>query len=101
MQVVELLVLVGSRRCFGRQARDSLLRQTLFVADGPMGSDGPPAKLRARALEYFQRMMASTPGNGPYLSGIEKTGILCRLRGHAARHGILSPGDLLWSIQMC
>jgi len=71
------------------------------VADGPMAVYGPPAKLRARALEYFQRMMASTPGNGPYLSGIEKTGILVDYAGTLARHGILSPVTFLWSIQMC
>ena len=95
MQVVELLVLVGLATLLWEQSREDILRQTLFVADGPMAVYGPPAKLRARALTYFQTMMASTPGDGPYLSGIEKTGTMVDYASALARHGAIGPGELL------
>jgi hypothetical protein len=95
MQVVELLVTVGLTTLLWEQSREMLLRSTLFVMDGPMAVYGPPAKLRARALEYFQRMTATTPGAGPYLCGVEKTGIAVDYAATLARHNALKPGDLL------
>jgi Phage integrase, N-terminal SAM-like domain/Arm DNA-binding domain len=70
-------------------------RALLAVMDGPMAVYGPPAKLRARALEYFQQMAATTPGAGPYLCGVEKTGIAVDYAATLARHNALQPGDLL------
>lgn len=95
MQIVELLVTVGLTTLLWEQSRELLLRSTLFVMDGPMAVYGPPAKLRARALDYFQQMAATTPGAGPYLCGIEKTGIAVDYAASLARHGALKPGDLL------
>jgi len=95
MQVVELLVLVGLATLLWEQSRDSLLGNTLFVTDGPMAMYGPPAKLRARALDYFQQMTATTPGSGPHICGIEKTGTVVDYARTLARHDALKPGDLL------
>jgi hypothetical protein len=94
-QVVELLVVVGLATLLWEQSRDALLRNTLFVMDGPMAMYGPPAKLRARALEYFQQMSAATPGAAPHLCGIEKTGIFVDYARTLARHDVLKPRDLL------
>lgn len=95
MQVVELLVLVGLATLLWEQARDTLLAQTLFIMDGPLAVYGPPAKLRARALEYFQAMSSATPSNGPYLCGIEKSGPLVDYARSLVLWGVLDPGDLL------
>lgn len=95
MSVVELLVLVGLTTLLWEQSRKELLPTTLFIVDGPLAMYGPPAKLRGRALEYFQAMTASTPGGGPYLCGIEKTGTMVDFARQLARHDVLSPGDLL------
>lgn len=94
-QVVELLVVVGLATLLWEQSRDALLRSTLFVMDGPMAMYGPPAKLRARALEYFQQMSAAAPGAAPHLCGIEKTGIVADYARTLARHDVLKPRDLL------
>jgi hypothetical protein len=94
-QVVELLVVVGLATLLWEQSRDALLRNTLFVMDGPMAMHGPPAKLRARALDYFQQMDATTSGTGPHLCGIEKTGIVVDYARTLARHEVVKPGDLL------
>ena len=81
MQVMELLVLVGLTTLLWEQSRHDLLRSTLFIADGPMAVYGPPAKLRGQAPStYFQQMTATTPGPGPYLCGVEKSGTVRRLR---------------------
>ncbi len=95
MSVVELLVLVGLATLLWEQSRKELLPTTLFIVDGPLAMYGPPAKLRGRALEYFQAMGASTPGDGPYLCGIEKTGTMVDFARQLARHEVLIPGDLL------
>lgn len=95
MQVVELLVVVGLTTLLWQQSRDELLGHTLMVLDGPLAMYGPAAKLRARALHYFQRMGSTTPGAGPYLCGVEKTGTVVDYATALARHGALQPGDLL------
>lgn len=95
MQVVELLVTVGLTTLLWQQSRDDLLPSTLFILDGPLAMYGPPAKLRARALEYFQHMAATTPQGGPYVCGIEKTGTVLDYATTLVRHGALDPGDLL------
>jgi len=56
---------------------------------------GPPAKLRSRAETYFQAMTATTPGNGPYICGLEKSGTMVDYARQLARHDVLKPGDLL------
>ena len=61
---------VGCRTAGPRRAGDAavgtvaaeLLPTTLFIVDGPLAMYGPPAKLRGRALDYFQAMAQSTPG---------------------------------------
>lgn len=93
--VVELLVLVGLATLLWEQSRQELLPATLFVVDGPLRMDGPPAKLRGRALEYFQAMSASAPGVGPHVCGIEKSGAMVDFARQLARHGILDCGELL------
>jgi hypothetical protein len=93
--VVELLVIVGLATLLWEQSRQELLPTTLFVVDGPLRMDGPPAKLRGRALEYFQAMAKSTPGAGPHICGIEKTGAIVDFARQLARHEILDPGELL------
>ena len=95
MQVIELLVLVGLTTLLWEQSRHDLLQTTLFIMDGPMAVYGPPAKLRGRAVEYFQQMMATTPGPGPYLCGVEKTGTVVDYATALMRHDALKAGDLL------
>lgn len=95
MQVIELLVLVGLATLLWEQSRHDVLRSTLFIVDGPLAMYGPPAKLRDRAVTYFQQMIATTPGAGPYLCGVEKTGTVVDYASALARHDALDPGDLL------
>jgi hypothetical protein len=95
MQVVELLVMVGLATLLWEQSRHDLLRSTLFIMDGPMAVYGPPAKLRGRAVTYFQQMIATTPGAGPYLCGVEKSGTVFDYATALVRHDALKPGDLL------
>lgn len=95
MQVVELLVTVGLATLLWEQARETLLRRTLFITDGPLALYGPPAKLRARALAYFQAMSHTTTSPGVYLCGIEKTGTVVDYATALAHHDALKPGDLL------
>ena len=40
-------------------------------------------------------MIATTPGAGPYLCGVEKTGTVADYASALARHDALHPGDLL------
>jgi hypothetical protein len=95
MSVVELLVLVGLATLLWEQSRHELLPTTLFIVDGPLAMYGPPAKLRGRALDYFQGMVATTPGDAPYVCGLEKTGAMVDYARQLARHDVLEPGDLL------
>lgn len=95
MSVVELLVLVGLTSLLWEQSRSDLLCSTLFIVDGPLAMYGPPAKLRGRAQEYFQAMSSTTPGDGPFLCGLEKTGAMVDYAQQLARHNVLEPGDLL------
>jgi hypothetical protein len=95
MQVIELLVLVGLTTLLWEQSRHDVLRSTLFIMDGPLAMFGPPAKLHDRAVTYFQQMIATTPGAGPYLCGVEKTGTVADYASALARHDALHPGDLL------
>ncbi len=93
--VVELLVLVGLTTLLWRQSRNDLLASTLFIVDGPLAMYGEPAKLRGRAESYFQAMATSTPGDAPYLCGIEKSGAMVDYARQLARHDVLDPGDLM------
>ncbi len=95
MQVIELLVMVGLTTLLWEQSRHDLLRSTLFIMDGPLAVYGPPAKLRGRAVTYFQQMIATTPGAGPYLCGVEKSGTVVDYATALVRHDALKPGDLL------
>ncbi|NYD78992.1 hypothetical protein [Arthrobacter cupressi] len=95
MSVVELLVLVGLTTLLWEQSRQKALPTTLFIVDGPLAVFGTPAKLRGRALEYFQNMGSSAPGRAPYICGIEKSGALVDYARQLARHDILQPGELL------
>lgn len=95
MSVVELLVLVGLATLLWQQSRHQLLPTTLFIVDGPLAMYGPPAKLRGRALDYFQFMNAATPGLAPYICGLEKTGALVDFARQLARHDVLEPGQLM------
>lgn len=95
MSVIELLVLVGLATLLWEQSRHKALLTTLFIVDGPLAVFGTPAKLRGRALEYFQAMGSSAPGMAPYVCGIEKSGVLVDYARQLARHDILEPGDLL------
>lgn len=95
MSVVELLVLVGLATLLWGQSRRELLPTTLFIVDGPLAMYGPPAKLRARALAYFQQMNTDTPGLAPYVCGLEKTGAMVDFARQLARHGVLEPGQLM------
>ena len=95
MSVVELLVLVGLTTLLWEQSRYDLLPSTLFIVDGPLAMYGPPAKLRGRALDYFQAMNAATPGDGPYLCGLEKTGAMVDYARQLSRHDVIGPGELL------
>lgn len=94
MSVIELLVLVGLASLLWSQDR-ARLSTILFVADGPLAMYGPPAPLRSKALAFFQAMAASTPGHGPYLVGIEKSGTMVDYARALAQHDILRPGHLL------
>lgn len=93
--VVELLVLTGLVSLLWSQHRHDLLVGTLFILDGPLAMSGPPAKLRSQALQYFQSMSQRTPGNGPFIVGLEKTGITVDYATSLVRNGVLEPGDLL------
>ncbi|GAA0446988.1 hypothetical protein Aca07nite_57580 [Actinoplanes capillaceus] len=95
MSVVELLVFVGLTTLLWEQSRQELLPTTLFIVDGPLAVYGPPAKLRGRALDYFQAMAATTPGVGPFICGIEKSGVMVDYARQLARHDVLMPGYLL------
>lgn len=95
MSVIELLVLVGLATLLWEQSRQKALPSTLFIVDGPLAVFGTPAKLRGRALQYFQAMGKSTPGEAPYVCGIEKSGVLVDYARQLARHDILKPGELL------
>lgn len=95
MSVVELLVLVGLATLLWEQSRKEILPTTLLIVDGPLAMYGPPAKLRGRALEYFQAMAATTPDDAPYVCGLEKTGAMVDYARQLARHDVLEPGDLL------
>lgn len=95
MSVVELLVLVGLATLLWQQSRHQLLPTTLFIVDGPLAMYGPPAKLRARALAYFQFMDTDTPGLAPYICGLEKTGAMVDFARQLARHDVMEPGELL------
>ncbi|SHH08028.1 hypothetical protein [Streptoalloteichus hindustanus] len=95
MSVIELLVLVGLATLLWEQSRQKALPTTLFIVDGPLAVFGTPAKLRGRALEYFQVMGNTAPGKAPYVCGIEKSGVLVDYARQLARHGILEPGELL------
>lgn len=95
MSVVELLVLVGLATLLWEQSRQQLLPTTLFIVDGPLAMYGPPAKLRGRALAYFQFMDADSPGLAPYICGLEKTGAMVDFARQLARHDVLEPGQLM------
>ena len=95
MSVVELLVLVGLATLLWEQSRQELLPNTLFIVDGPLAVYGPPAKLRGRALDFFQAMAATTPSGGLFVCGIEKSGAMVDYARQLARHDVLAPGDLL------
>jgi hypothetical protein len=95
MQVIELLVLVGLTTLLWEQSRHDIMCSTMFILDGPMAVYGPPAKLRSQAVRYFQAMTATTPGAGPYLCGVEKTGTFADYASALARHDAIKPGELL------
>lgn len=95
MSVMELLVLVGLASLLWEQSRKELLPTTLFIVDGPLAMYGPPAKLRGRALDFFQAMGSTTPGDGPFVCGIEKSGAMVDYARQLARHDVLAPGELL------
>lgn len=95
MSVTELLVLTGLVTLLWSQHRRDILPATLFILDGPLSLSGPPAKLRGRALHYFQQIAASSPGPAPYIVGVEKTGITVDYAKSLVRNNALQPGDLL------
>ncbi|WP_150241539.1 hypothetical protein [Nocardiopsis quinghaiensis] len=95
MSVIELLALVGLATLLWKQSRQRALPTTLFIVDGPLAVFGTPAKLRGRALQYFQAMGSTSPGKAPYVCGIEKSGALVDYARQLARHDILEPGNLL------
>jgi hypothetical protein len=95
MQVIELLVFTGLTTLLWEQSRHDVMPSTMFILDGPMAVYGPPAKLRSQALRYFQAMTATTPGAGPYLCGVEKTGTFVDYATALARHDAIQPGELL------
>ncbi|MBB5786379.1 DNA double-strand break repair nuclease NurA [Jiangella mangrovi] len=95
MSVVELLVLVGLATLLWEQSRQELLPTTLFIVDGPLAMYGPPAKLRGRALDYFQSMARTTSDDAPYICGLEKSGAMVDYARQLARHDVLGPGDVL------
>lgn len=95
MSVVELLVLVGLVTLLWEQSRGDLLQSTLFIVDGPLAVYGPPAKLRSRALAFFQAMHTTAGGSAPFICGLEKTGSMVDYARQLARHDVLQPGELL------
>lgn len=95
MSVVELLVLVGLTTLLWSQARHTILPATLFIMDGPLAMFGPSAKLRSWAQDYFQDMASKTPGDGPFICGLEKTGSMVDFARQLARHDVLKEGELL------
>ena len=95
MSVVELLVLVGLATLLWEQSRHQLLPTTLFIVDGPLAMYGPPAKLRGRALNFFQLMDVDSPGLAPYICGLEKTGAMVDFARQLAQHDVLEPGQLM------
>lgn len=95
MSVAELLVLAGLAELLFSQHRLELLPNTLFIIDGPLAMYGPPAKLRGRALAFFQAMAAATRSLGPFIVGIEKSGVTVDYANALVRNEVLEPGDLL------
>lgn len=93
--VIELLVLVGLSTLLWQQSRNEHLANTLFIVDGPLAMYGEPAKLRGWAETYFQSMSASTPGPGPYICGVEKSGAMVDFGEMLARNDVLAAGQLL------
>lgn len=93
--VIELLVLVGLATLLWEQSRTDLLPSVLFIQDGPLAMYGEPAKLRARAERYFQAMTTTTPGVGPYICGVEKTGVFVDYARQLATHDLVRPGELV------
>ena len=93
--VIELLVLVGLATFLWEHSRHEVLPTTIFIVDGPLAMHGPTAKLHTQALEYFQAMGTTTPGNGPYICGLEKSGTMVDFAQQLARHDILRRGELL------
>jgi hypothetical protein len=94
MSVVELLALVGLASLLWEQARNRL-SEILFIVDGPLAMFGTPAPLRSKALAFFQAMVSTTHGHGPFVVGIEKTGSMVDFARALARHDLLGHGDLL------
>lgn len=95
MQVIELLVLIGLTTLLWEQSRRDIMPSTMFIMDGPMAIYGPPAKLRSQALRYFQAMTSDTPGSGPYICGVEKTGMFADYATALARYDAIQPGELV------
>lgn len=95
MSVVELLVLVGLVTLLWEQHRDDLLRDTLFLVDGPLAMYGPPAPLRSQALSYFQSMSAGDACQQPLIVGVEKTGTVVDFARKLQEHDVLKPQELL------
>lgn len=93
--VIELLVLVGLSTLLWQQSRTVHLPSTLFIMDGPLAMYGEPAKLRGWAEDYFQQMTSQTPGLGPFICGVEKTGAMVDFGEQLARNDVLQPGQLL------
>jgi hypothetical protein len=92
MQVVELLVLTAFLGILYRQAR-SALRDTAFIADGPLAVFGEAAKLKSRALRYVQAMTLSA--GGPFVMGLEKSGQFVDFAEALARHAAIAPRTLI------
>jgi hypothetical protein len=95
MSVLELLTLIGLLSLLWEQHRAELLPSILFIQDGPLAMYGTPAKLRGRALDFYQAMSASTPGAAPFVAGVEKTGAVVDFAHALARNDVLLPGELL------
>lgn len=93
--VIELLVLVGLTTLMWERSRADLLPKTLFIQDGPLAMYGEPAKLRAQAERYFRAMANTTPGDAPFICGIEKSGAFVDYGRALARHDLVLPGELV------
>ncbi len=93
--VIELLVLTGLATLLWQQSRTDHLAHTLFIMDGPLAMYGEPAKLRGWAEDYFQEMNRLTPGPGPFVCGVEKSGSMVDFGETLARNELLRPGQLL------